>query len=67
MIFLSEKENFLVAFSDINDLSRQLGKKMDIFNYYFSFLKLIAVWNKVSECNESFFSRFFLASCGTFS
>jgi hypothetical protein len=25
---------------------------MDIFNYYFSFLKLIAVWNKVSQEDE---------------
>lgn len=34
-------------FLEMKDLTRQLGKKMDIFNYYFSFLKLIGVWNKV--------------------
>ncbi|CAF1283580.1 unnamed protein product [Adineta steineri] len=32
---------------ETNDLTRQLAKKADIYNYYFSFLKLISVWNKL--------------------
>ncbi len=42
-----EKKNHRFFNLEINDLTRQLAKKMDIFNYYFSFLKLIGVWNKV--------------------
>lgn len=44
---------------DTTDLSRQLGKKMDIFNYYFSFLKLIGVWNKVSRNKQMLMKIFF--------
>lgn len=33
---------------ETNDLTRQLAKKGDIYNYYFAFLKLVSVWNKVS-------------------
>lgn len=37
-----------VVFSvETHDLTRQLNKKLNIFNYYYSFLKLIGVWNKV--------------------
>ena len=32
---------------ETNDLTRQLAKKIDIYNYYFAFLKLVGVWNKV--------------------
>jgi len=32
---------------ETNDLTRQLTKKIDIYNYYFSFLKLVGVWNKL--------------------
>ncbi|CAM2705605.1 unnamed protein product [Rotaria socialis] len=35
------------SLQETNDLTRQLEKKNDIYNYYFSFLKLIAVWNKL--------------------
>ncbi|CAF2359714.1 unnamed protein product [Rotaria sp. Silwood2] len=35
------------SLQDTNDLTRQLAKKTDIYNYYFSFLKLINVWNKL--------------------
>lgn len=35
------------VYLETNDLTRQLAKKGDIYNYYFSFLKLIGVWNKV--------------------
>lgn len=33
---------------DTTDLTRQLTKKIEIYNYYFSFLKLVGVWNKVT-------------------
>ncbi|CAF0771571.1 unnamed protein product [Adineta ricciae] len=35
------------SLQETNDLTRQLAKKGDIYNYYFSFLKLIGVWNKL--------------------
>ena len=41
-----------------NDLTRQLLKKIDIYNYYFSFLKLVGVWNKVRSRRETENRRF---------
>lgn len=45
---------------DTSDLTRQLEKKNDIYNYYFSFLKLIAVWNKVKSNHSSYKLIFYL-------
>jgi hypothetical protein len=52
---LYEKNSIsLLSNLETNDLTRQLAKKADIYNYYFSFLKLIGIWNKVRRRRSLF-------------
>jgi hypothetical protein len=46
--FVGKKNSISLSSNlETNDLTRQLAKKADIYNYYFSFLKLVGIWNKV--------------------
>ncbi|CAF1645746.1 unnamed protein product, partial [Didymodactylos carnosus] len=48
MLYIIICLNYTESAGDDHYLIRQLSKKIEIYDYYFAFLKLISIWNKLN-------------------